>query len=264
VLPAAANDLRELVMTAEATNKQFRNCGNVSDRWKHAWLIGMLNVIVEHLDDNEPLTYAETNTFLLGAPTHHGEDWLAWAERAPRSAAMDRYVALERRHVEGGRYRCSAGLAIDILSNRACYILAENDDATRRRLVSDVEGERVRGVVVLRDAAEFATVQIGPTGALVLVVDPFSDVNSHWSAVCVAVARLHRADSPAAVLAFDYVEPPDDPRWPAAPVGLVDPVVTLRKGPCCLAAYASSDLAEPLKHALGPIGDHRRFDDPGV
>ena len=75
-------------MTAEPTNKQFRNCGNVSDRWKHAWLIAMLDVIVSYLDDDEPLTYAETNTFLLGAPTRYVDDWLAWAKRAPRSSAM--------------------------------------------------------------------------------------------------------------------------------------------------------------------------------
>ena len=112
------------------------------------------------------------------------------------------------------------------------------------------------------DAAAFGRFAGGRAGPGLALVDPFKSVHEIWPSFCRAFGALCGGHD-ALILAFQFN--PGAVEWPDAPHGLAL-VTTIDDGRYHLASYATPDMCEATRAALGTLGwqgrtpANRRFD----
>jgi 23S rRNA A2030 N6-methylase RlmJ len=221
-------------------NIQDRNVGNRGDVVKHAALVAIANAMRARTPG--PIRHVETHTFRLVAPLVDAAGWAA------RAAGLDTYAAYEAPWVARGLYRCSAGLAADVLGPPCRLLLAEAHPPTRAALGEALVDEGLSVDALVDDAHALLTLPPGEPAPLLLHVDPFDHPSGYWPVVEHLLARWRRPDQDAAVLAFAY-----DKRapihWPDPPGGLA-PLGRLDAAPYGLAAWATPALAAGVCSAL--------------
>jgi hypothetical protein len=188
-------------------NIQDGNVGNRGDLRKHEALAAILDTLAAA--SSGPVLVVETHCFRLDA-----------ALPRPTAPMNARLTALQAPWAARGRYRCSAGLACDILGDRARLLLAEADGPTRAALSDALVSEGRHVVALVDDAA--ALVDFGRSvapAAVFIHVDPFDHPRYHWPVVEALLDRWRSADTPCAVLAFAY-DKAGPIVWPGAPAGL--------------------------------------------
>lgn len=220
-------------------NTQDRNVGNRGDVAKHIALVALARLL--RARNAGPVRHVETHTFRMDAPLPG-----PWT---PPASAED-YAALEAPWIAAGRYRCSAGLAVDVLGPEVRLALAEAHGPTRAALAAAIAGLPVDALVdaLVEDADALAALPDPAPMPVLIHVDPFDDPLRYWSTVEHVLARWRAPAHDACVLAFghDRARPM---RWPPAPAGLLA-LGRHDDAPYYLAAWASPALAEPARRAL--------------
>lgn len=140
----------DALMATGDRNTQDCNVGNRGDILKHAALVAL----GELMSPRAHLRYLETHAYRLVAPCD-AERWRRELLSLGRHRAYERYVDLEKTWVEGGRYRCSVSLILDLLPG-ARLILAEQHGPTRRQLLAQLAEEDADHLVP-DDAAAFGS-----------------------------------------------------------------------------------------------------------
>lgn len=223
-------------------NVQDRNVGNRGDVHKHLALVALAGALRARAAG--PVRHVETHAFRLHAPLPDPEAWVARAGPLPEAPVTARFRALQAPWLARGRYRCSAGLAADVLGPDAVLALAEAHRETRAALAAALAGEGRVPEQLVDDA--LALVPLPPPLPLLVHVDPFDHPGRYWPLVERLLAGARRPDQDAAVLVFAYdkLAPVD---FPPAPGGLV-PLGRRDDRPYALAAWATPALA-----ALDPL-----------
>ena len=233
----------DALMATGDRNTQDCNVGNRGDILKHAALIAL----GELMSPRAHLRYLETHAYRLVAPCD-AERWRRELLSLGRHRAYERYVDLEKTWVEGGRYRCSVGLILDLLPG-ARLILAEQHGPTRQQLLAQL-AEEGADHLVLDDAAAFGRLAGGRAGPSLALVDPFESVHEFWLSFCRGFGVLCGGHD-ALILAFQYNS--GTVNWPDAPPGLAL-TMTVDDGRYHLASYATQAMREATRTALGALG----------
>ena len=223
-------------------NRQLKNVGNRGDLHKHLALIALAEILRPY----PGACHIETHSFLLHAPLPDPAAFEAALQALPQGPVLARYLALQAPYLALGAYRCSGGLARDVLGPGTRLYLSEAHAQTRAQLLSQIHAE---GAIaeVLEDAAQLADLSLEPAPML-LHVDPFEHPRSIWP----VVEALVKQGGPVLVLCFAW-DKTGPILWPPAPAGLVllgerpDP-------PYGLAAWASPELQGAAQGALGMLG----------
>lgn len=234
-------------------NRQTRSVANLGDILKHAAIVELGHTLAEHFG---AVLFVDTHSFLLHAPPHDLARWQREVdERLARHPAYARYAARERDALaKTGRYRCSSGLALDVLGGaRGAASLGEANGQTRATLREQLREEH-RADVHLSDDA-LGALRSAPEGAraALIHVDPFALTPALWSRLSPALDALCARTTDVALVLYRYTRSAPSP-WPAAPTGTLGPVAETRGGPHELAAYASSgprDLVLGVCESLG-------------
>lgn len=231
-------------------NVQDRNVGNRGDVHKHAALLVLLELLAGR--SAGPVRHVETHCFRLDAPLPDPARLDALdGELAAAAAAWRRLEAPWRAR---GRYRCSAGLALDLLGPRARLALAEAHGPTRAALAAALLAEGAPLDVLVEDAAALPGARLADPRPLPLSihVDPFDHPVHHWPTVERLLAGWRAPDQEAVVLAFAY-DRAGPVAWPRPPGGLL-PLGTWAAAPYGLAAWGSAGLAEAGRGRLAALG----------
>lgn len=206
-------------------NIQEGNVGNRGDLRKHEALATILDALV----GQESVLHVETHCFRLDAPIVR-----------PIGPHDARLAALQAPWAARGRYRCSAGLAADILGDRGRFLLAEAHAPTRAALAEALAAEGRLVEALVEDALALASVPPRPAAAVCIHVDPFDHPARYWPVVEHLLATWRAPDAPAAVLAFAY-DKAGPIVWPDPPGGL--PLRgTLADAPYGLAVWSNLPL----------------------
>lgn len=234
-------------------NRQARSVANLGDILKHAALVELGHALA---DGFGPVLFVDTHTFLLHAAPNDPERWQHEVEeRAARYPAYARYAARERAALaETGHYRCSAGLALDVLgAARGSASLGEANGQTRATLREQLRDERRADVQVSDDALD--ALRCAPEGAraALIHVDPFALTPALWSRLSPALDALGTRTSDVALVLYRYTRSAPSP-WPAAPIGMLGPVAEIRGGPHELAAYATLGLRDLVLGVCESLG----------
>ena len=224
-------------------NKQDRNVGNLGDILKHAALVALADLMAPH----QHLRYLETHAYRLIAPCN-AERWHEKLRSLPQGRAYERYAALEKRWVGGRQYRCSVGLALDVLPH-ASLILAEEHRDTRRRLDAQL-AEQNADYLLLDNASAFGRLAGSRTGPGLALVDPFRSIHECWPAFCRGFVALCGGHD-ALILVFQYKSGAVD--WPSAPLNLAL-VASVDNGPFHLASFATPAMCDVTRVALASLG----------
>jgi hypothetical protein len=231
-------------------NEQYGNVGDLGDILKHGALVEL--AVMTNTQDSRPVTYVETNTFLLRAPVANKN----WQEEVAVELSSwpryQRYYEREVREVREGNYRCSCGLALDFLPGATLY-LAENNPPTRAILQEQLAAESVTPARLVSEAQSFAKVEFsGELGPLLMLVDPFDRPQAYWKAVSNLASALCGPQEAGAIEVFQYDEQPVD--WPEAPLGFLGPVASIDRTPFQLAVYATAVSADHARSVLSQMG----------
>lgn len=233
-----------------APNVQDRNVGNRGDVHKHAALVALVELLAAR--SAGPVRHVETHCFRLDAPLPDPARVAGFdAELPPAAAAWRR---LEAPWLARGRYRCSAGLALDVLGPRARLALAEAHGPTRAALAAALSAEEAPLDTLVDDAGALPAAPLADPRPLPLSihVDPFDHPVHHWPTVERLLAAWRRPDQDAVVLAFAY-DRAGPIRWPGPPRGLVA-LGEWAMAPYGLAAWGTPTLAEEARGRLGALG----------
>lgn len=233
------------------TNVQHGNVGNLGDILKHAALADLGYALRDRVGSD--VCYVETHSFLLSAPIADGHEWARisgeWAGSHP---GYDRYIDLERNAVARGEYRCSGGLAQDVIAPAAAC-LAEADPQTRERLASQVRQEGLSGVTIVEDASDLpGALRDARRRGFLMLVDPFEDPTEYWPTVGSIVAEVRHAELVGAILVFAYRD--TALAWPPPPDGFQGPVATIEQLPFQLAVYATANFEKASQQVLDSLG----------
>ena len=162
-------------------NVQYGNVGDLGDILKHGALVEL--AVMMGTPGTGPVSYVETNTFILRAPIANNNWQEEVAVELNSWSGYQRYYEREVREVREGNYRCSCGLALDFLPGATLY-LAEADSPTRAVLQEQLAAESITPAYLLSEAQSFAQVEFrGESGPLLMFVDPFGTPHAYWSAV---------------------------------------------------------------------------------
>ena len=233
-------------------NPQYRNAGNLGDVLKHAALVRLADLLASR-NASRPLHWLDTHTFLLNAPFEAGADWRDTVDaEARRFPAYRDYEAAEEPFVSRGVYRCSTGLVASRLPAARLH-LAESDEPTRAVLEAQLSEEGRTIDHLLSDAQAYRTVkQVGPAGAVLALVDPFSEPGPFWDALDAALAVFRDPGADVIVLTFAYGR--KSIVWPRPPAGCVGPVAVVERLPYGLVVYASVEAAASVRDAVAGLG----------
>lgn len=233
-------------------NPQSRSVGNLGDILKHAALVALARWLA---DARGSVRWVDTHAYLIDALPADGEGWAREIDRlVARHPAYAGYAAIERQSLaRTGRYRCSSGLALEVLGDRRISLtLGEADAATRDALREQVTG--LANVHVAADAVAALRVAATARGGAVLVhVDPFSLTTELWTSLAPHLDALCEHAEDAIIVAYRYTRAAPS-AWPGAPRGVLGPVARTRGGPHELAAYASSAIVGDVEVVLGTLG----------
>lgn len=231
-------------------NVQDRNVGNRGDVHKHAALVALVELLAGRTVG--PVRHVETHCFRLDAPLPDPARVGGFAAELPPAA--DPWRRVEAPWLLRGRYRCSAGLALDVLGSRARLALAEAHGPTRAALAAALAAEGAPLDTLVDDAAALPGATLGDPRALPLSihVDPFDHPVHHWGTVERLLRAWRRPDQGAVVLAFAY-DRAGPITWPGPPGGLVA-LGEWAIAPYGLAAWATPGLAGEARGRLGALG----------
>ena len=208
-------------------NEQYGNVGDLGDILKHGALVE-LATMMSTLDAG-PVTYVETNTFLLQAPIANDKWQEEVAVELNSWPGYQRYYDREVQKVEEGDYRCSCGLALDFLPGATLY-LAESDLPTQTILQEQLAAESITPAYLVSEAQSFAQIELsGEMGPLLMLVDPFDRPQAYWSAVNNLTSALCGPQEAGAIEVFQYKEHPVD--WPEPPPGFLSLPIRVQRSP---------------------------------
>jgi len=235
-----------------AMNIQLGNVGNLGDILKHAALIQLCGAL-RQLVGNESI-YIETHAYLLSSSIADTQDWRVQSSRlAETYAGYHAYVEREAKLVQRGMYRCSAGLALDVLSPISAS-LAEIDHSTRRQLKRQLREEDYSDSVVVTESADRLPEVIGNDDRIgfLMLVDPFETPLECWSTVLSSARAVQHAELVGAIEVFAYGDEAID--WPSPPTGFKGPIATVDQLPFHLAVYATALFEKSAKKVLEDLG----------
>ncbi len=234
-------------------NRQSGHVGNLGDIIKHAALVELATNLAQR---DAPVSFVDTNTFLLHAPLANAERFhreaAAHVEKHPAAA---RYLERERASLaRTGQYRCSSGLMLDVLGDRrACAVLGEANGLTRSELSSQLRDEGHAGVHVVDDASAVDRDQHVPAGSTLLVhVDPFALTPDLWAPMAPALDAMSARASAAVFVIYSYIRA-GRTEWPTPPTG-TSFIAENRGAPHEVALFASADVRELVRAVCGSLG----------
>jgi hypothetical protein len=232
-------------------NEQYGNVGDIGDILKHGALVELAGVMSG--PGSRPVAYVETHAFTLRAPVANRERWQQEvAAELQAWPGYQRYFDREAPEVEEGNYRCSCGLALDVLPGAMLY-LAEADPPTRAHLGEQLTAESITPVCLLTDAKSFAQFASSrERGPLLILVDPFDSPHAYWSAVGHLTSTLCGPQEAGMIEVFAADDQPID--WPEPPPGFFGPVATIDRAPFHLAVYTTSGSADQARSILSRLG----------
>lgn len=232
-------------------NEQFGNVGDIGDILKHGALVEL--AVVMSGPGTRPVAYVETHAFLLRAPVANSARWQQEvAVELHTWPGYQRYFDREAPEVGEGHYRCSCGLALDVLPGATLY-LAEADPPTRAVLGEQLAAESITPVCLLTDAKSFAQLETSrERGPLLMLVDPFDSPHPYWSAVGNLTSTLCGPHEAGMIEVFAADNQPID--WPEPPPWFLGPVATIDRAPFHLAVYATSGAAAQAQSSLSRLG----------
>lgn len=233
------------------TNIQYGNVGNLGDILKHAALTQLGSALRDRVGSD--VSYVETHAFRLSAPIADPGEWKLESGRLAKSYdGYAPYIRLEQDPVARGEYRCSAGLAQDVMAPAATW-LAESDIRTRERLALQVQQEGLSGVTVVEAADHLPNAVRGKQRrGFLMLVDPFEDPTEYWPTVNGIVREVHHKDLAGAIVVFAYRR--SALAWPPPPDGFVGPVATAGQLPFQLAVYATGSFEADSLQVLESLG----------
>lgn len=248
------------------TNQQAENVGNLGDILKHGALVRLARIAAQRAIRG-PVTYIETHAFLLESPWNNA---LKWKQRIntqlAKHPAYTEYVRMQKERLDGDEpYRCSAGLALDIISERSYHaIFCNDDDDNRRQLKSQVRQDGFRADYMLEDLAELQEIEPpksedededDPAGGSTLVfVDPDELDADTWQMVAAGLDEFIEEESEGMILAFDFDADNETVDWPDAPPHFEGPVAVLDEQPFHLAGYATDPMIGRMVDELDNLG----------
>jgi 23S rRNA A2030 N6-methylase RlmJ len=238
---------------ARFTNRQQGHVGNLGDVLKHAALCELATLLFR---THGRVDYVETNTFLLHSPVASHEQWARDVDDlATTRPGYARYAQRERTSLEHtGRYRCSAGLVLDVLGdNLGCAVLAEANAVTRMELREQLAAEKHERVLVVDDAKNVDVARTVPDGGALLVhVDPFTLTATGWAEIAAPLDALVSRSAAAVVVIYRYSRNASEP-WPTAPCG-ASAVAQTRGGPHAIGAYATPSIRDAARSICQELG----------
>ena len=248
------------------TNQQAENVGNLGDILKHGALVRLANLAAQRAIRG-PVTYIDTHAFLLESPWNNQLKWKqAINTQLAKHPAYTEYVRREKDRLDDGEeYRCSAGLALDIISDRSYHaVLAEEDDDTRRKLKTQLRQDGYRAEYVLEDLEELQEIEPprgedededDPAGgSTLMLVDPFEMTDEVWDQVCDGLEEFIEEESEGMILAFDFDADSETGDWPDPPTHFEGPIAVLDEQPFHLAAYATEAMISRAIEQVRTLG----------
>jgi predicted nucleotidyltransferase len=240
-------------------NPQIKNVGNLGDILKHAALAQFAQLASQNRKEGESVVYLDSHAFTLESDCPDREKWRQEVKSAERrGTGYQRYFQAERQVLEGKPYRCSAGLALDLLDD-PFLILAEKDPKTRAALEDQIELEGeprdLRALLLghsdgLGALSTFGVLGVGP---LLALIDPFrgSHLKRDWDAISRCLTRLSRRSTlvVAEVCYFGRRI-----AWPVPPAGLLGPLATLDRNHFHLAVYATASVNHDVLRVCASLG----------
>lgn len=255
------------------TNQQAENVGNLGDILKHGALVRLANLAAQRAIRG-PVTYIDTHAFQLESPWNNPLKWKQNINtQLAKHPAYTEYVRREKDRLdEGGDYLCSAGLALDIISERSYHaILTESDDDTRRTLKTQVRQSDHRAEFVLQDLEELGEIEPprgedededDPAGGSTLVLfDPFELDLDAWETLGDGLEEFIEEETEGMILAFRFDADDESPEWPDPPTHFEGPVAVLHEKPYHLATYATEPMIERATDELVNLGWDIRYED---
>lgn len=234
-------------------NRQSGHVGNLGDIIKHALLVEIASML---RDLGEPVSFVDTNTFLLHAPLANQERFQRESEaHVAKHPAAVRYLERERESLERtGEYRCSSGLVLDVLGDRrGCAVLGEANGLTRATLKEQLREEGHADVHVVDDASGVDRGGWVPAGGASLVhVDPFALTPQLWAPMVPALNAIAGRSASAVFVLYSYIRA-FRTEWPAPPTG-TSFIAENRGAPHEVAIYASPSLTEPVESLALSLG----------
>ena len=227
---------------ARPVNPQTRSVGNRGDILKHSALVELALALTQR---GSRIHYIDTHSFLLHAATDEAR-WQRELDAYMATPAFARYAHVERESLSRtGRYRCSAGLALDVLgAHCVSATLGEAHAATRNELREQLRTEQLTHANVVEDAVTAlreTSVQCPTT--LLIHIDPFSLTPELWASLAPWLDSLCGPSVQAVLVVYRYTRMAPS-AWPPAPRGMLGPLAQIRGGPHELAAYGSPSLNE--------------------
>lgn len=226
-------------------NRQSGHVGNLGDIIKHALLVELASML---RDLGEPVSFVDTNTFLLHAPLANAERFHREADaHVAKHPAAARYLEREREYLgRTGEYRCSSGLVLDVLGDRCgCAVLGEVNGLTRATLKEQLREEGYGNAHVVDDASGVDRGGWVPAGGPLLVhVDPFALTPEVWAPMAPALDAIAARASASVFVLYSYIRA-FRTEWPTPPMG-TSFIAENRGAPHEVAIYASAALREAV------------------
>ena len=248
------------------SDQQAENVGNLGDILKHGALVRLAGVAAQRAIRG-PVTYIDTHAFRLESDWNSALKWKqAINMQLAKHPAYTDYVRREKDRLdEGEPYLCSAGLALEIISERSYHaILAETDEDNRRTLKTQARQLGYRTDYILEEAAELKEIEPprgedededDPSGgSLLVLVDPFELDDAEWAEICTGLENFVEEESEAMILVFDFDADHETVNWPTPPEHFLGPVATIDEQPFHLAGYATEAMAGKMVEELSNLG----------
>jgi len=248
------------------TNKQDENVGNLGDILKHGAMVRLARLAAQRAI-RAPVTYIDTHAFQLEAPWNNPLKWKQNINtQLAKHPAYTEYVRREKDRLDDNEdYLCSAGLALDIISERSYHaILAESDDDTRRTLESQTRQSGHRADFVLGDLSELGEIEPprdedededDPAGGSTLVLfDPFDFDADEWNALGDGLEPFIEEETEGIVLAFQFDADAEEAEWPDSHEHFEGPIAVLDEQPYHLAVYATEPMIDRAIDEVANLG----------
>jgi len=248
------------------TNQQLENVGNLGDILKHGALVRLADLAAQRAIRG-PVTYIDTHAFRLHAPWNNPLKWKQNINtQLAKHPAYTEYVRRQKERLDDGEdYLCSAGLALEMISERSYHaILIESDDETRRTLKTQVRQSGYRAEFVLENLEDLAEIEPprgedededDPAGGSTLVLfDPFELDADEWQTLGAGLAPFIEEETEGIILAFHFDGDEESPKWPEAPDHFEGPVARLHERPYHLAAYATEPMIPRVTDEVANLG----------
>lgn len=239
------------------TNIQIGNVGNVGDIIKHVALTQLIQTC-------SPTLYIDFHTFRLFAPCSDVNRWKREVEKLKGSdeKAFEKYIELEKQILENKPYRCSSGLAIDLLKKNAKFVFSEQDKSTREILREQVEQEKVE-YIIMNHSSELKNLLVDKffqkmkNEVVFSLVDPFVLNETEWNEICDGLNEFNKkyGIKEGVIEVFNYDKQGGDKvNWNFTPPAGFTLVGSTYAERYALAVYATSGIAGKVIQELKKLG----------